>query len=130
MNEKTKTLIKKIAICVVLIAIIFSIQGHTFAGIVDPLDDPERYNPANGSAVANGKFTELGGVILSGIRVIGTFLSVIMLMALGIKYMLGSASEKANYKQNMIPYIVGAIMLFAIPNILQVVYDLVIQIKT
>jgi len=34
-------------------------------------------------------------------------------MILGLKYMLGSTEERASYKKSMIPYIVGAVLLFA-----------------
>ena len=34
-------------------------------------------------------------------------------MVLGIKYMMGSAEEKAEYKKTFIPYIIGAVLLFA-----------------
>lgn len=43
--------------------------------------------------------------------------------------MIGSTQDKASYKQSMIPYLVGAIMLFTIPTLVDIVYDLVKQIK-
>jgi len=45
-------------------------------------------------------------------------------MVIGIKYMMGSAEEKAEYKKVMVPYIIGAVLLFAAPHIVRVVYDL------
>ena len=45
-------------------------------------------------------------------------------MVIGIKYMMGSAEEKAEYKKTMIPYLVGAIILFAAVNIAGVVVNL------
>ena len=38
-------------------------------------------------------------------------------MVIGIKYMMGSAEEKAEYKKTMLPYLIGAIILFAAVNI-------------
>lgn len=38
-------------------------------------------------------------------------------MILGIKYMMGSAEERANYKRSMIPFVIGAILLFAAVNL-------------
>lgn len=55
---------------------------------------------------------------------IGIITAVITLMVLGIKYMVGSVSEKAEYKKTMIPYIVGAILIFASTTIVNVVYNL------
>ena len=49
--------------------------------------------------------------------VVGFLISVGVLMVLGIKYMMGSAEEKAEYKKTFIPYIIGAIILFAAVSI-------------
>ena len=65
----------------------------------------------------------IGNKILGLIQVIGTFVAVGILMILGIKYMMGSAEEKASYKKSMVPYIVGAVLLFAAVNIVSMIYD-------
>ena len=59
--------------------------------------------------------------ILGIIQTIGVIVSVVMLMAIGIKYMLGSVEEKAEYKSSLKPYLIGAFVLFTgttIPNII------------
>ena len=61
--------------------------------------------------------TNIGNNILSIVRVAGTIIAVGVLMVLGIKYMMGSAEEKAEYKKTMIPYLIGAILLFAAVNL-------------
>jgi hypothetical protein len=38
---------------------------------------------------------------------------------------MGSVGDKALYKETMIPYIIGAIMVFAIPNIIGILYEIV-----
>ena len=65
----------------------------------------------------------VGENILGIIRIVGTILSVGIMMVLGVKYMMGSAEEKASYKKTMIPYIVGAVLLFAAANLAQYVYN-------
>ena len=50
--------------------------------------------------------------------------TVIILLVLGIKYMMGSASEKAEYKKTMIPYLVGAVLIFGASAITTVVVQL------
>ena len=54
----------------------------------------------------------VGNKIATILRAIGTVLLVVVLMVLGIKYMMGSAEEKAEYKKTMIPYVIGAVVLF------------------
>ena len=65
--------------------------------------------------------------VLGIIQVIGTFIAVGTLMILGIKYMVGSAEERASYKKSMLPYIIGSVLIFSAVNITSVVYDVVYQ---
>lgn len=57
-------------------------------------------------------------------QTVGIVVAVVILLILGIKYMIGSAEEKAEYKKTMIPYIVGAILIFASTTIVNVVYNM------
>ncbi len=59
--------------------------------------------------------------ILGMIKYLGVFLAVGILMFLGIKYMMGSAAEKAEYKKTMIPFVVGVVLLFAAALIIQII---------
>ena len=60
--------------------------------------------------------------IVDVIENIGIVVSVIALVIIGIKYMLGSVEEKANYKKTMIPYLIGALLVFSISLIPQIIY--------
>ena len=62
--------------------------------------------------------------VLGSVQVIGRVVSVIMLMAIGIKYMLGSVEEKAEYKQTIIPYLIGAALVFSGTTIPQILYQI------
>ena len=63
------------------------------------------------------------GRILGIIRAIGAVVMVGTIVTLGVKYMLSSAEGKADYKKAAIPYLVGAIILFAGSNIVGIIYD-------
>lgn len=65
----------------------------------------------------------VGNKIVGVLQAVGVILSVIVLIVLGIKYMMGSAEEKAEYKKTMIPYIVGAALIFAASAFAQVIYN-------
>lgn len=73
------------------------------------------------NGVAN--VTKVGNDVLGIIRVVGIILAVGILMVLGIKYMMGSAEEKASYKKTMVPYIVGAILIFGAATIATSVFE-------
>lgn len=64
---------------------------------------------------------DIGNSIIGCLQIIGSIASVTVLAILGMKYMIGSAEEKAEYKKTMGPYILGAIMVFAITNILVII---------
>ncbi len=63
-----------------------------------------------------------GGKIVGVIQVVGTIAAVGMLIVLGIKYMMGSAEERAEYKKTLFPYFIGAILIFAATSLAQMVY--------
>lgn len=90
----------------------------------DPIKSPDYYDPSDSesSKKSTKTFMKKAGVILGAIQGFGSVLSVIALVVIGIKYMLGSAEEKANYKQTMIPYVIGIILLFASTTIVNAIF--------
>ena len=82
----------------------------------------------NGITINKTKAKEaegIGNVIFGIVRVIGIILSVGTLMLLGIKYMLGSVEEKAEYKKSFGIYILGATLVFAVSIFAQKMYVIV-----
>ena len=71
------------------------------------LDD---YNPKTISGY--NQVAQKAGGVLNVIQVIGIVLSIIVLIILGIKYLLGSVEQKAEFKHTMIPYLIGVAILF------------------
>lgn len=91
------------AIVATISATVLATNGTTIGGVtVNPTTS------GNGANVAN----KVGNNVVGIIKVVGVILSVGCLMILGIKYMMGSAEEKAEYKKTFIPYLIGAILLF------------------
>lgn len=78
----------------------------------------------NPTAPTDKTYQNVGNKVIGIIQVIGIIISVACLMILGIKYMMGSAEEKAEYKKTFIPYIVGAILLFAASALANSIYKL------
>lgn len=76
-----------------------------------------------------GTIESLGGQIIRIISVIGSVVSIIVLIVLGIKYMMGSAEERAEYKKTLLPYIIGASLVFAASAIAGVIYGFASQIN-
>lgn len=101
------------------------IEGGNIESIVNPDD----YIPDPLTQADAGEFMGIIGIILGALRIFGTATCVITLVVLGVRFMLGSASEKATYKETMVPYLIGAVMVFIIPTIIQIIYDLVQEIQ-
>lgn len=112
---------KKILISFLLIMLIFciiytfsefyAVNAFTYSGTYDgTLGD------VGGADATIGKVTS---AVLSAIRYAGYGISLIMLTYIFIKYMLSGASEKAEVKKNLIPFAIGAVVLFAASTIVE-----------
>ena len=60
---------------------------------------------------------KLAGKILGFLQWIALIGGVLIIAVLGIKYMMGSLEEKAEYKKSMMPYLIGALLVFAASTI-------------
>lgn len=110
MKSKKIVMITKIVLIMVLIV---SLANTVFA-----------YNPGNWVAneQSSTELNDIVGTILGFVQVIGSAIAVIMIVVLGIKYMVGSAEEKAEYKKTLLPYIIGAGLVFAASAIAGIVF--------
>ncbi len=114
-----KCIISIIAIFLLSIIISCSILRVQAVGI-DALDNPDSYK---NSTEDNSKLIDIGNIIVGVVRTIGSAISIVMLIIIGIKYIMASVEEKAEYKQTMWPYIVGAILIFAGSNLTNIIYN-------
>lgn len=119
--KKTIKIFSRIIIVLTLICIVTT----TFVHAQNALPDVNSYEPGNEAIPTN--FTNLIGIIAATIQVIGVVISVVILVMLGIKYMMGSVEEKADYKKSMIPFLIGAIFISATGTIVRIINNLVSQ---
>jgi len=116
-----KKQVKIISILLVVFMIVATISNVVLA--VDIPGQLETISKGNASANAD-EVVNLGATIVTIMQTVGIVVAVVILLILGIKYMIGSAEEKAEYKKTMIPYLVGAILIFASTTIVNVVYNM------
>lgn len=95
--------------------------------VTDPILNPSSYDPSNTDS-SNHKTARIIGELVGIVRVVGTVVSLIVVVILGIKYMFGSTENKAKYKESMVPYVVGVVMLVAVVNILGILYKIFFNI--
>lgn len=120
---KKKNLKRLIIVTIFLVIILFICQGYVQAAGKD--FDPDLWEPDTKMTVTNAtKIQELANRLIGGIQIVGSIISVIAIIIIGIKYMLGSVEEKAGYKKSMLPYFIGAILVFSASTIASIIYNL------
>lgn len=112
----------KIVSIIVLLFITFMVitpLDINAAGIQDPTVKQSGYGKTSTSSTI---LKNKANVILGVIRNFGIIISVIGFMVLGIRYMLGSVEEKADYKKTLLPFVIGFIVLLLASTIPSIVY--------
>lgn len=72
----------------------------------------------------NSDFSAKVGKIIGFLQWAGAIAGVLIITIFGIKYMMGSLEEKAEYKKSMIPFVVGAVVLIAAPQIAKLIFSI------
>ncbi len=80
--------------------------------------DPDQFS---GNTQGASGLNNLGNTIIGVLQVVATIVAIAVLLFVGIKFLLASPSEKANIKGMLIPYLIGAILIFATVPILQII---------
>ena len=123
---------KKIAICGIIILLIFVILNMSYtvygaeikvdysvrvaSGVIDPGDfKPNEITTSDAEPIMN-----LSTTIINTFGVIGAIGSVVALIRICISYLVGCVREKAEYKKTIIAYLIGVFVFFAITQILTI----------
>ena len=118
MNKKvTRNILKILLVIQVILTVLPS-----FILASEIMRDPIFYmpkTPTGGTTVI-----EKTNAVMKVISVIGAIVSVIALMVLGIKFMFGSIEQRAEYKKIFLPYILGTILIFTIPTLIRITFNL------
>ena len=70
------------------------------------------------------EFVKIAGKVMGFIRNIAVIGGVLLLMILGVKYMMGSVEEKAEYKKSFIPLIIGIILVVSATTIASFIFGM------
>lgn len=113
---KNKILISTI----IMIVLLFTIYTVSIATI-----NPNDFKPNITSEDIPENAVTMVNRIVTTLTILGTTISIIMVVAVGFKYMVGSIEERAEYKKTMIPMLIGAFMIFGTSWMVKFIYNLV-----
>ena len=113
---------KTVKILTVLLVIITlaACFSNVFAATGTALD-PSSLTATYGS---DTQLQNKAGQIMGMIRNIAVIAAVIVIMVLGVKYILGSVEEKAEYKKSFMPLIIGIILVVAATAIASFIFNM------
>lgn len=112
-----------IILFVIVILLLTLVPYNVLAtGVINPDD----FEP---DPIEGGEIIQKASVLVDVIRIVGIVVTVITLLVLGIKYMTGSITEKAEYKKSMIPYLIGVVIFFGLSQILAAIIQMIETIE-
>ena len=103
----------------------------TFKDVINEvLNGGTYYRPADLDPATSGEIEDKASIILTTVTNIGMVISILILAILGIKYMIGSIDEKAEYKKDMMPYLVGAWLAFGATGIVKLLMAVGVKLNS
>lgn len=115
----------KIFIILSYAILILSVIFSTFVYADTAIDNPGYFEPDSEATPTD--VTTKAGTIFGLLQTVSVVISAIVIIILGIRYLVGSVEQRAEYKKSMIPYIVGVVLLVSITSILRGINSLVNQ---
>ena len=105
-----KKIFKCLSIVLISLSVLFVMAQPSFA---KPAVDTLVNNVESATADTNGVngVNEIANTVINWLWIISIIVTIIVLMVIGLKYIIGSTQEKAEYKKSLIPLVVGALLI-------------------
>lgn len=104
---------------VIIVMLIISIFPTVSLATIDTGKYTNIYQADSGTKTLFSKSGKIVGIV----QVIGIGVAVVMLTVIAIKYIVASPNEKADLKSKLIPYTIGAVLLFWGSTLLGIIAD-------
>ena len=108
----------KIISIMLLLVTLCTISSTCFAGTVGGVTIP------TGTAADTSTLAQKAANIVATLRNIAAIAAVVIIAILGIKYMLGSVEEKAEYKKSFMPLIIGVVVVVLALQIANMIFGI------
>ena len=111
----------RMAVTTAVIAILMVVMFLNVYSYATAAPDPSSFTGDTGTSVTG--IQTIGNQVITIISTVGSIASVIVLVVLGLKYMMGSAEEKAEYKKTLMRYVIGAALVFAASAVSGIIFS-------
>lgn len=112
-----KKMSKKVISFFISVSIILCMFLTSSISYADEID-PGTYKPSSEYGLDKNFVHQYGGSALGYLKYVSIMIAVIVIMFVGVKYMTGSLSQKAEYKKDLIPIGIGIIIISFITTII------------
>ena len=119
---------KKLLLMLLVFSCIASICVTAFAN--PALTVKDSLAQANGVESVNTSFKQVMAAIITIARVIAVGVAIVMLLTLAMKYMMAAPGDRADIKKSMIPFVIGAFVLFASSGIVDMLIRFSAQLSS
>ena len=117
---------KKIRIIsIILLVMMVLVTFGNVALAAGPIDEGLGIKATTPTGDGVTKFKDVAGKVLGALQLFGAIAGVIIIAWLGVRYLLASPEGKTDYKGNMMPYIIGALLLIAAPAVANFIFKAV-----
>lgn len=113
MTRTTKIKIITTVICIFMIVMCVT---TTVFGAFSPKD-------LKATDTEPGDMSTWAANIMGIIRNVAIIASVIVLMVIGVKFILGSTEEKAEYKKSLVPIVIGIVLVVGATTLAAFIFD-------
>lgn len=138
--KNKKTILKVLSTICIMVTMLFTYNLEIYAidSIIQGADDFLSLNFKNGNSDEDSNknvvvlnmdtIKETSNTIFNIFLAVGTSIVVIIGAILGLRFMMGSTTEKAEVKEALTPYVIGSAVIFGAITIWTIVGNLLIDI--
>lgn len=118
---KLKKIMPIVFVCVLLLNILIPVYSQA---------DNGNFDTSTYDNLSSDVPTEVGNITnnflntaINVVRIAGVSIALVIIMVIGCKYMMSAPGDRADIKKNAIPFLIGAVVLFASSGILGIIAD-------
>ena len=110
---------KKICLIFILSVIMIALMNNFSFAV-----DTGAYKGVGATLGGGDMISKAGGYVFNAVRIVGAGIAVIYITILSIKYMTSAVDGKADIKKKLIPFVIGAALVFGVTYVIELIFDI------